>query len=360
MKKNVFFAAALTLFIAAGITSCKKGTDAVLPKQKDGKKLTEFFEKYQRSTETFTVDAATGGVITTSKGSKLTIPAGAFKKLNGTLVTSGNVKVKVLDIFKPSDMLLNNKPTITTGGAMLESFGEIRVDATINDTALALNDKPIMVVMPVGNGAAGQQREIPMWNGIEPDQIQEYVMNGHNHLNQPTTVTQQVFMATTLQWEQINGLGAATPTQSTFPIDALGQWRNCDALYNDPRPKTTVLGYFGNGFNPESNENVNSYMKPSMLFFKTKTTNTLIRFTVSILNAAPGKDGFLSYQNSIPIGQEGTFLAITSKDDKFYAEMKDVTIGTPAAGTTFFGVDFNMTEVSESGLLNLINQLNTK
>lgn len=360
MKKNVFFAAALTLFIAAGMTSCKKGADAVLPKQKDGKKLTEFFEKYQRSAETFTIDAATGGLITTSKGSKLTIPAGAFKKPNGSVVTSGNVKVKVLDIFKPSDMLLNNKPTITNTGAMLESFGEIRVDATINDTVLALNDKPLMVVMPVANGAAGQQREIPMWNGIEPPQVQNIVTNGHNHLNQPTSITQQVYVATTLQWQQIAGLGTATPTQSTFPIDALGQWRNCDALYNDPRPKTTVLAYFGSGFNPESNENINSYMKPSMLFFKTKTTNTLIRFTVSILNAAPGKDGFLSYQNSIPVGQEGSFLAITSKDDKFYAELKDVTIGTPAAGTTFFGVDFNMTEVSESGLLNLINQLNSK
>lgn len=360
MKRNLFFAAATTLLMAAGTTSCKKGADAVLPATKDGKKLTEFFEKHQRGFETFTVDAAAGGVITTSKGSKLTIPAGAFKKLNGTQVTSGNVKVKVLDIFKPSDMLLNNKPTITTSGAMLESFGEIRVDATINDTVLALNEKPIMVVMPVGGGGAGQMRDIPMWDGIEPDQIQEFVMNGHNHLNQPTTITQQIFVATTLQWQQIAGFGITTPTQSTFPIDALGQWRNCDALYNDPRPKTTVLGYLGNGFNAESNENVNSYMKPSMLFFKTKTTNTLIRFTVSILNPAPGKDGFLSYQNSIPVGQEGTFLAITSKDDKFYAELKDVTIGTPASGTNFFGVDFNMTEVTESGLLSLINQLDTK
>lgn len=360
MKKNVFLAAALTLFIAAGITSCKKGADAVLPPQKDGKKLTEFFDKYQRGFETYTVDAAAGGIITTSKGTKLTIPAGAFKKPNGTLVTSGNVKVKVLDIIKPSDMLLNNIPTITTDGAMLESFGEIRVDATLNDTVLALNDKPIMVVMPVNNGGAGQQREIPMWNGVDPDQIQEYVMNGHNHVNQPTTVTHQIFMATTLQWEQIAGIGTATPTHSTFPVDALGQWRNCDALYNDPRPKTTVLGYFGNHFNPESNDNVYSYMKPSMLFFKTKTTNTLVRLTTSILNAAPGKDGFMSYQNSIPVGQEGTFLAITSMNDKFYAELKDVTIGTPAAGTNYFGVDFNMTEVSESGLLSLINDLNTK
>ncbi len=360
MKRNLFFAAATTLLMAASMTSCKKGADAVLPTTKDGKKITEFFEKHQRSYETFTVNAATGGVITTSKGSKLTIPAGAFKKLNGTVVNSGNVKVKVLDIFNPSDMLLSNKPTITTSGAMLESFGEIRVDATINDTVLALNDKPLMVVMPVNNGAAGQQREIPMWNGVEPDQIQEYVMNGHNHVNQPTSVTHQIFMATTLQWEQIAGIGTATPTQSSFPIDALGQWRNCDALYNDPRPKTTVLGYFGNGFNPESNENVNSYMKPSMLFFKTKTTNTLLRFTTGILNAAAGKDGFMSYQNSIPVGQEGTFLAITSMNDKFYAELKDVTIGAPASGTTFFGVDFNMTEVTESGLLSLINQLDTK
>ena len=118
--------------------------------------------------------------------------------------------------------------------------------------------------------------------------------------------------------DQIAGFGVASPATTIFPLDALGQWRNCDALYNDPRPKTTVLGYFGDKFNTETGNNYTG-SDPTMLFFKTKNTNTLIKLYNVIFTPAPGKEGLLSYQNSIPIGQEGTLLALSAKNGKFYA-----------------------------------------
>ena len=86
----------------------------------------------------------------------------------------------------------------------------------------------------------------------------------------------------------------------------------------------------------------------------------MVKLYNKIISAPVGKEGLLSYQNSFPIGIEGTFLAITTKDGKFYAEMKDVTIGAPASGKTYFPVSFNLAEVTEAGLLSLIQQLNTK
>jgi hypothetical protein len=97
-----------------------------------------------------------------------------------------------------------------------------------------------------------------------------------------------------------------------------------------------------------------------MLFFKKAGTNTLINYSTMILNPAAGKEGFLSYQNSMPIGTSGTFLAISAKEGKFYAEMKDVTFVTPAAGKDFISYSFSLSEVSETQLLNLINQMSTK
>ena len=62
----------------------------------------------------------------------------------------------------------------------------------------------------------------------------------------------------------------------------------------------------------------------------------------------------------MPIGTSGTFLAMSAKDGKFYAEMRDVTFGAPPAGKDFISYNFSLTEVSETQLLNLINQINTK
>jgi hypothetical protein len=146
---------------------------------------------------------------------------------------------------------------------------------------------------------------------------------------------------------------------SSFNLDSLGQWRNCDALMNDPRPKTTAFGYFTNQWSSQSSS---SYLggEASMLFFKVKQQNTLVKLTGKIMTSVLGKEGLYSYQNSFPIGMEGTFMAITFKNGKVYAEMKDVTIAAPASGKTYFPVSFSLNEVTEAQLLSLIQQLNTK
>ncbi len=360
--KNLFINTAATFILASALlTACKKGNDAVIPVDNGTDKMTKFFTKYQSKPESFVLNAGTGGVITTSKGTKVNFPAGIFTN-NGQPV-SGNVNITVLDVFKASDMILNNKPTITSNGEPLISFGEIRVDANQNGAALNLR-KPdtgggVMVQVPVGAGAAGQQREAPMWRGDEPPLVHDVVVNGNDHENQPTSITSQYYTYPGISWTQIPGFGIAGPTQTTFPLDSLGVWRNCDALMGDPRPKTTVLGYIGSHYNSNTGSNY-SGNEPTSLFFKVKNTNTLIKIYTPILNPAAGKEGFLSYQNSIPIGIEGSFLAVSSKDGKFYAEMKDVTVGSPAPGKNFVGIQFTLQEVSESGLYSLIQQINSK
>ncbi|WP_346235955.1 hypothetical protein ABDK00_017915 [Niabella insulamsoli] len=357
MKKILIAAMAIA---AIAISSCKKNDSGIPPFNFDDKSSTllmdAFFEQHAPQNERFTLDAASGGTITLASGTKINFPANAFKTLNGAAV-SGSVTIFARDILKASDMIVADKPTLTSDGAMLESFGEIFVKAEQNNNELVLNaPKPAAVIVPIGAGANGQQREIPMWAG---DSLINFTTEGYNHENIQVSLMTQIGVRPGITWDQIAGFGVASPTTTNFPLDALGQWRNCDALYNDPRPKTTVLGYFGDKFNTETGNNYSS-SDPSLLFFKTKGSNTLIKMYNVILAPDAGKEGLLSYQNSIPVGQEGTFLAMSAKNGKFYAAMRDVTIPAPASGKTFAGFSFNLSEVSESQLLSLINQMNTK
>lgn len=143
-----------------------------------------------------------------------------------------------------------------------------------------------------------------------------------------------------------------------FKLDSLFKWRNCDVLYGATSTKTTVMGYLGKAFNSDTKDN---YMgeDPSMLYFKPKGINSIVKLYNIILDAPEAFQGFHSYQNSIPVGMEGTFLAMSSKKGKFYAETKTVTIANPGSAT-YVPISFNLQEVSSNQLLSLINDMKSK
>lgn len=191
--KKIFLPLALVTLTILGLNSCKKNDSPAIPgidDQASARLMQAFFEKHAPKTERFSFDASAGGTLTLRSGTKITFPANAFVKPDGSLV-AGSVIVSAKDILKASDMILANKPTVTSSGEMLESFGEIIVNASRNDTALRINpavvQRPPTVMVPVGT-ATGAKREAPMWEG---DTTVSYTNNGFNHENQPTSVTVQ-------------------------------------------------------------------------------------------------------------------------------------------------------------------------
>ena len=346
----------LSAIAALSIISCNKSDAPETPQNRDAALITEFFAKNGPAVERFTVDATNGGVISTAKGTKYKIPAGAFVNASGQVVT-GNVVVDIKEITKVSEMILGNKPSTTTDGGILVSYGEFFVKASQNNNQLQLKKDSTVLVQVIAKPAA-QIREMPLWDG---DSLITYTFTGYDHENTSVTVTQQYAVNKGIQWTQANGYALFNGTTGTldFKLDSLLNWRNCDVLYNIPGVKTTVMGYFANNFNEETSAAYGGE-QPSMLFFKPKNENSLVKLYNVILNAPVGKKGFHSYQTSIPIGLEGTFLAISAVNGKFYAEMKDATIAAPLAGKTYTGVTFDPQEVSETALLALINQMNSK
>lgn len=364
--KRFSFLLATSLWSAATLSSCNKeqviidpvfSTDSVAMRE-GAATMKAFFDKHRPQNERFSIDAAAGGTLTTSNGTRITIAPNALR-LNGNPV-SGTVNIWVRDILRPDQMLLADKPSVATSGRMLECYGQIMVQAEQGGQELQLPPNAAMtrsmnVAMPIGTGSSGTQKNIPLWSG---DTSVTITAQGYNHENAPTTVSAQYTFKKGMEWREMPGFAIANDSANYFNLDSLGAWRNVDALYNETTPRTTVLCFLGDKYNPLSG-NVTA-QDPSMVFFKAKNTNLLVKLYTTILNPAAGREGFLSYQNSMPVGQEGTFLVISSLGNKLYAEMRDVTIPSPAAGKTYVGYDFNLTEVSEGQLQNLIQQLNSK
>lgn len=360
----------ITCLVAAAlaISSCKKNNSQEVPgpeKGQDAKMLAEFLDSHAKPFEHFSINAAAGGVITTSQGTKFNIPPNVFITAGGAPVT-GAVDISIKEIRDVSSMILSDKATVTADGKMLVSFGEFFVKAVQNNQDLGLrpkNDtgKGIMVQVPArpADNVMNGVKEVPMWTG---DTTVSVTQHGFNYINQPVTITTQQTITRGVLWNQIQSSYALFNTSSgtmNFRLDSLIRWVNCDGLAAMPNPKTTVMAYFTNHFN---NETASSYggEQPSMLFFKPKNYNTLVKFYNVIMTPPAGKEGFHSYQTSIPVGLEGTFLAISAVNGQFYAEQKTVTISTPAGSDNYSTVSFDLQAVDAATLLSLINSMNSK
>ncbi|HTI08801.1 MAG TPA: hypothetical protein VL832_09605 [Puia sp.] len=358
MKKSSLPALAIIAASAISIMSCKKNNDASAQhNNQDGQTMTAFMQSHGPQFESFTVDATAGASFTSSKGIKYTIPAGAFVTSGGAAVT-GSVTVAVKEINSPSDMILGDKPTLTSDGRMLVSYGEFFVKATQNDQQLLLKKDSSVKVQVPAKPINGQ--EIPMWGG---DSSATFTLSGYDYLNTAVTISVQAPVRRGIAWNQITTsyafFNSANGTLD-FKLDSLVKWRNCDAIIsNNSDPKTTVLGYFNSHYNSQTQTDY-SGDQPTALYFKPHNQNTLIKVYDIILNATGAHQGFISYEASMPIGMQGTFLAISTENGKFYADMQDVTIGSPAGSNNYTTFTFDPQEVSESAMVNLILQMNSK
>lgn len=354
---------ALALVTTIAVVSCNKQSTqeklnpsgiaaAAAQENPDAKRLAALFQSAGPRTQFYTVPPREGTTIGTQNGSKYTIPSGAFRRKDGSVPT-GPVTVAIREVLSPKDFVFSNRPTATNGNYLL-SYGEFFIRATEAGADLTLA-APIAVQTPVRTQLRPQEK-VPMWNG---DTSAYYILNGYNQFNQATTVTQPASQDPGINWNPAPDYALFNSTTNTldFSISQLLQWRNCDVFSGTTGPKTTVLGYF-NVFNDDTPNS--SPEQPSMLFFKPKTINSVVKFFNLILNAPPGFKGFLSYQAVIPVGQQGTFLAITSLNGQFYAELKDVTIAAPASGTNYTPVSFNLVPVSATDLVALVNELNNR
>lgn len=356
--------ASIALLSFSILAACKKepgaaaGSANPADMKQGAETIAAFFDKHQTQKEHFQINATDGAVLTTRDGTRINLARNAFR-LNGSLV-SGDINLWVHDILYASNMLLADNPTVSAGGDLLESYGQIILSADQGGQRLQLAPDAataglVAITFPIGMPQGRGQ--LPVWVG---DTTSIATTTGYDGDNAPTAVAAAVRLQRGIAWTQIPGaVSEASTLGNSFHLAALDQWFGTGMPYSDTRPKTTVLGYLGAKYNTLTGDPT-SVRGPSLLFFKTRATNTLVKYHQFILNPTAGKEGFLSYQGKIPVGQEGTFLAISALGDKLYAETRDLALPEPQSGRNFVSISFKLAEVTEPQLLALIQQLNKK
>lgn len=363
MKKSFFYLATFSV-LSIYLHSCDKEPDPKYifepkaPVIHDNLKImADFIQKNETKYQVFNVDAAKGGIITSKNGVKYSIPGYAFENFSGMPVT-GNIKISIKEIFNISDMILSNKPTLTNKGEMLESVGEFFVKAEQNNNPVRLIRDTMQMQNRIGVTFFNKNKftkDIPLWDG---DTTYLVTSSGHNHENKPTTVTKSYYAFKGVEWKERYGeFAAPTGDSIRFKLPDLFKWSNVDVLTGNSSNLTTVLCYFENVFNDEMSASYQG-TEPSMCFFKPDNKNTVVKLYNMIIGAPIGKQGFLSYQKSMPVGLSGTFIVIVVKDGKFYCQKKAETIAAPAPGTDYTPIAFQLKEVTETEVLNTINSLN--
>lgn len=278
--------------------------------------MEEFFENNGVQYQSFTVSADVGGEITGEKGTKITFQPNSFQDPSGNAVT-GNVDIKIKEIFTVSDMILSNKPTNAVNNSGEKTFllseGETEIVAEQNGITLtSAPGKPIQISVP---STGGEDVDMRAFIGT---------------VDADDTIVWNQFFNTEVRFQ-------SAPDSYIYDVFELG-WTNCDKFYSYPGAKTT--NYVDLTSSPNQSE------ARIFIVFKENNLPAVVSFTQTYT------DGLQSYVNSLPVGLEVTYVGLTIKDNQQYMATKTVNIGTDAY------VNLNFNAVSTDDILDTLALLN--
>ncbi len=311
------------------LSSCEEGNERKVTPTPDATQLKFFIDSKIAANEQYlTLDAGTGGMLLANKGTILQFQENSFADLDGNVVT-GEVEIKLIEIFDRSDMAFMKKPTmgrdLNGDLSALKSGGQFFIDATQGAKKL----KPIReftFIVPVEN-TGGADEQMLMFTGVEEcDGTQCNVI-----------------------WEQdagdrgnvgVDGFQDAGGVRTAYYAfrNKFG-WTNIDRWYSDPRPKTTVFVDVPKGFN---NANCAVFMaykgEPASLAMFDKFDSETEMFT--------------EHYGMVPVGLEVHFILVSFIDGTINYAIQSATIQENHTQTIS-----KVTPISEADLVSLINGL---
>lgn len=284
----------LALFLSAIIlfTACRKDRNLPVNTANTAK---EFAEKIGPKKQTISINATNlPKTVSLSGGTKITFPIGSLTK-NGIPVT-GEVTVIAYEMLKRSEVIMGGTNTNHISGAPLVSDGFIFIDVKANGESVDRNlAVPVKVRIPANREGVTQ-----LWEGVQNDEGQ-------------------------MAWQApkpANGAGQreVQSTQGEFAFDfgMLG-WINCDVFWSYSNPKTTVRVEVLN--NPGTMATFRGFSGETFVFFCAKGSNVAAQ-----LYTPDGANKVKSYDNVMPVGEEGRLIAFSIKDGRYYFAKKEITI----------------------------------
>lgn len=323
------------LFSGLFFWSCDDGNENIVKPVPDAGALRFFVDgNVLENTQYFTIDGSAGGSVYCDEGTVIQFAPESFTDSEGNIVT-GEVNIKVIEIFNRSAMVLMQKPTMgrtATGGlTALKSGGQFYVSATKklgSDTRgpeLSL-EKEYVIIAPVSNTGEADDN-MRLFTGVEEcndarcNVIWEEQPGDRN-------VAIDGFQ------DAGGGYTAYYAFQNRFG------WTNIDRWYNDPRPKTTVTVRVPEGYN---NANCAVYMA-----YKGDAALALFdRYD-------EGTKLFSEHYGLVPVGLDVHFILVSIIDDQVHYVVQSATI-TEDHQQVMKSTDVKA--ISEAALIDLIDAL---
>ncbi|WP_027420617.1 hypothetical protein [Crocinitomix catalasitica] len=288
MKKINYLLIGLGLITMA----CNKH-EIVPPPHPNAAALINFFDKnVEEKTQNFTVNANAFIYIEGEGGVTLMLNANKLAHANGDLV-NGNVDVDLIEIYKKSDMVLLDKPTMAVNNSgqhiPLISGGEFYVSVSQDGVELVLLEP---MKLRVSNELDRGMRKFVnvseddlLW-GIAEDSLLDEEFE-----------------------DTLDGEGGYSVGYDILPGE--WGWTNIDKWYSDPRPKTTIFAEVPEGFDNENTEVYISYDGEGP----------------ALANFDRWVDGrFTEHYGLIPIGLEVHFIAVAIIDGSLNYVIQAATI----------------------------------
>ena len=275
--------------------------------------LGEFYAVNGVKLQNLSVDATTGGVLTTPAGTQLMFYPNTFVTLDDQPVT-GDVTIQFKEIYLKSDMLLSDMPTMLTGGAPLKSGGEFWIKAASNGVPVKIAPGySIMVSQPL--------------NGLPYDVDMDAFVAEPNGNWIPASNAQVMDTGT-------NYTSYLTYIHEFITPEDSGTWVNCD----NP---SFFSAYTQAELTLHPDFNVTGYFLDMYLIFM--DINTVVH--IYALN------GNFVYSNS-PVGLNCTAVAVGIKDSALYSSFTPITIGSNMT------VNFNLSPTTDSLFFEQLKALN--
>jgi hypothetical protein len=245
------------------------------------------------ATQTFTVDAATGGTLELDGHAKIVFAPAAFVTSGGAPV-SGPVRVNVLVVLDVAAMVLVNKTSIGDNSGtrqLLKSGGELKITAVQDNVEVGIVPNSATVMLP----------------GSDPDTDMRSCYS-----TRTASYTSDLVWTTTADTAHVvpdsilEAFGEGDWFYYTFTINSLG-WVGCGAF----QPGSTAA------FNVET---------PAGIDYE----NAYVWLVVPALNTAVRRSGLLSethhHFDDLPIGQSAVIVSLAEVNGSYLASFTNITI----------------------------------
>jgi hypothetical protein len=307
---NKLFKSLLMVLTITTLINCTPDDGVYEPfePQIDGEALAQrFIDNRTNAVQEFTIDAATGGVITGTQGTQVTFQPNSFK-LNGNLVT-GSVEIQLIEVYDKSSMVLLDKSTLGLRGngdkEALKSAGEFFVNAQQGGQNLDLAEMAQVMSKPINPAEMDPAMKIfrggpdQDCDGIDDDcDWVEADFDGNGEQDDP-------------QIRDAQGAAGAMVSYS-YDIGDFG-WTNLDRWYSFAGAKTEIFIDVPEGFDGDNCAVYLSYDGES---------NALASMDVW----SETEEMFTEHYGLIPVGLEVHIIMVAEIDGQLHYAIQGTTI----------------------------------